>query len=162
MDQNLTLKVTSSKVKIKKLEIGDISDFIKLIEIFKEVFENDEAVAHPVQLEKLLSSQDFLVFTVAINNEVIGGLTIYVLHRYYLLKPSAYIYDVAIAPKFQGKGYGKSLMKEVCIFCRLNGFEDAYVEAESEDIDAVEFYRKTKFSSEINATHFTYLFDNDN
>jgi aminoglycoside 3-N-acetyltransferase I len=148
-------------MQIKKLEKGDISDFVKLIHIFKDVFENEEGVALPEQLEKLLSNPDFLVFVVTINDEVIGGLTIYVLQRYYHSKPVAYIYDVGIAPDFQGKGYGKALMTEVCNFCRQNGFEDAYVEAESDDNAAVEFYRKTKFSSEMNATHFTYLFNDE-
>ena len=146
---------------IKKLKKDDIPNFIKLLEIFKEVFENNEAIAHSEQLEKLLSDPNFLVFVVTVNNEVIGGLTIYVLHRYYHSKSIAYIYDVGIQPNFQKKGYGKALMAEVCNFCRQNGFEDAYVEAESEDIDAVEFYRRTKFSSEMNATHFTYTFDNE-
>jgi aminoglycoside 3-N-acetyltransferase I len=148
-------------MQIKKLEKGDISDFTKLIHIFKDVFENEEEVALPEQLEKLLSNPDFLVFVVSINDEVIGGLTIYVLQSYYHSKPVAYIYDVGIAPHFQGKGYGKALMAEVCNFCRQNGFEDAYVEAESDDIAAVEFYRKTKFSSEMNATHFTYSFNKE-
>jgi aminoglycoside 3-N-acetyltransferase I len=49
-------------------------------------------------------------------------------------------------------------MAEVCKFCAQQGFEDAYVEAEADDIDAVGFYRKTKFSTELNATHFTYTF----
>lgn len=160
MVQNSTLNASSYKMLIKNLEKNDISDFRKLIHIFKEVFENDEAVADSEQLAKLLSNPDFLVFVVIVNNEVIGGLTIYVLHRYFHSKPVAYIYDVGIAPNFQGKGYGKALMAEVCRFCKEKGFEDAYVEAESEDIDAVAFYRKTTFSSEMNATHFTYSFDN--
>lgn len=145
---------------IKKLEKVDITDFIKLIRIFKRVFENDEAVAHSERLGKLLSHPDFIVFVVAINNEVIGGLTAYVLHRYYNSKPIAYIYDVAIESNFQGKGYGKALITGFCNFCRQNGFEEAYVEAESDDADAVNFYRTTQFSNELKATHFTYVFNN--
>lgn len=145
---------------IKKLEKTDVPAFIKLIEIFKDVFGNDEVVAHPEQLEKMLSNPDFLVFVVSLNNEVIGGLTIYVLNRYYHSKPIAYIYDVGIAPNYQGKGYGKALMEEVCNFCRTKGFEEAYVEAESEDFEAVNFYRKTTFSREINAIQFNYNLEN--
>lgn len=145
-------------MKIKKLEKNDTSDFIQLIRIFKNVFENEEPVAHARELEKLLSNPDFLVFVVTIDNKVIGGLTSYVLHRYYHSKPIAYIYDVGIEPSFQRKGYGKALITEVCNFCKQHGFEEAYVEAESDDIDAVNFYRKTKFSTEMHATHFTYSF----
>lgn len=143
-------------MEIRKLDSGSLTNFKSLINIFKDVFENDEPIANDEQLGKLLTNSDFLVFVVLLNNEVVGGLTIYVLHRYYDTKPIAYIYDVGISPDFQGQGLGKALIAEVCNFCKQYDFEDAYVEAESDDIDAVSFYRKTKFSSEMNAIHFTY------
>jgi aminoglycoside 3-N-acetyltransferase I len=148
-------------MQIKKLEKSEISDFKALIEIFKEVFENDEKILESEQLGDLLSKPDFMVFVVTLDGNVIGGLTIYVLHRYYASKPLAYIYDVGISPMYQGKGFGKALMAEVCLFCKQNNFEDAYVEAESDDIDAVNFYRRTKFTTEMNATHFTYSFNHE-
>jgi aminoglycoside 3-N-acetyltransferase I len=149
-------------IAIKQLEIGDLAAFASLLEIFKEVFENEEAVIHEAQLQKLLADPDFIVFVVKLNNQVIGGLTIYVLHRYFGTKPVAYIYDVGIHPNFQGKGYGKALIAEVCSFCRQNGFEDAYVEAESEDLDTVAFYLRTNFTEKLNATHFIYTFTDGN
>ncbi len=147
-------------MEVKKLNSDDVTSFKNLVEIFKEVFENEGEIANQEQLEKLLSNSDFFIFVVTIDNKIIGGLTGYILHRYYHSKPIAYIYDVGIEPNFRGKGYGQRLIAEVCNFCKLNGFEEAYVEAESDDIDAVNFYRKTKFSSEINAIHFTYSFTN--
>jgi aminoglycoside 3-N-acetyltransferase I len=148
-------------MKIKKLDSNETSDFRSLIEIFNEVFENPDEIPSDGHLNTLLSNRDFLVFVVKVNNTVVGGLTIYVLHRYYGTKPMAYIYDVGMAPDFQGKGLGKALITEACDFCRTNGFEDAYVEAESDDMDAVNFYRKTKFSLEMNAIHFTYSFNTE-
>ncbi len=143
-------------MEIKKLNSNSLIEFKSLIEIFKVVFENDEPIANDEQLRKLLLNPDFYVFVVMSNSTVLGGLTIYVLHRYYGTRPIAYIYDVGIGPDHQGKGYGKALITEVCSFCKLNDFEDAYLEAESDDIDAVSFYRKTKFSSELKVIHFTY------
>lgn len=149
-------------MEVKKLSQGEISDFRNLVEIFKDVFENEEPISDKNQLGKLLSDPGFIVFVVRQNNKIVGGMTIYVLHRYYGTKPVAYIYDVGISPEFQGQGFGKALISEVCKYCKENGFEAAYIEAESDDIDAVNFYRKTKFSSEINAIHFTYTFGNKN
>jgi aminoglycoside 3-N-acetyltransferase I len=145
-------------MEIRKLNHNEVSDFRNLVEIFKEVFENEEPISDNEHLGKLLSNPDFKVFVLRKNDKVIGGLTIYILHRYYGNKPVAYIYDVGVTPEFQGQGLGKALIVEVCKYCKNNGFEDAYVEAESEDIDAVSFYRKTRFSSELKAIHFTYDF----
>lgn len=146
--------------EIKKLDKTEILDFKSLIEIFKDVFENDELIASDEHLSNLLNNIDFLVFVVKLNGRVVGGLTIYVLQRYYASKPVAYIYDVGITPAHQGQGLGSALISEVCNYCKNNGFEDAYVEAESDDIYAVNFYRKTKFSNEMSAIHFTYNFQN--
>ncbi len=144
------------KVDIKKLNSDSLKEFKALIEIFKIVFENEEPIANDKQLVKLLSNPDFFVFIVMSNSQVVGGVTIYILHRYFGTQPIAYIYDIGIAPDFQGQGLGKALITEVCNFCKQNDFRDAYVEAESDDIDAVSFYRKTKYNSELNAIHFTY------
>lgn len=146
---------------IKQLNTTDIEDFKNLIEIFREVFENKDKTPDNDYLGRLLANPDFLVFVVKINNRVVGGLTIHILHGYYTTKPAAYIYDVGITPDFQGKGLGKALMEEVLKFCEKNGFDNAYVEAESEDREAVNFYRKTNPSTEMNAIHFTYSFDSE-
>jgi aminoglycoside 3-N-acetyltransferase I len=148
-------------IEIKKLEPTEISDFRKLIAIFKEVFESEEDISEDPQLSRLLRNSDFMVFVVKLNNQVVGGLTMYVLHRYFGTKPIAYLYDVGMDSKFQRQGLGKALIAAVCAYCKEHGFEVAYVEAEMEDIDAVNFYRKTACSHEINATHFTYTFEKD-
>ena len=145
-------------MEIKRLSPGETDDFKNLIDIFKTVFEVDTEIPNNQHLSTLLANPYFLVFVVKIDNKVVGGLTIYILHRYYSIKPIAYIYDVGIVPDHQGKGLGKALIAEVCNFCKANGFDEAYVEAEDDDIDAVHFYRKTKFSDEIVARHFTYSF----
>lgn len=148
-------------MEIKQLKKNEIAQFIALIEIFKTVFEHDDPVTDSEQLSKLLSNPDFKVFAVLLNHEVVGGLTIYLLHSYFNSKPIAYIYDVGISPQHQGKGFGKALLNEVGNFCIQNNVEEAYVEAESDDIDAIQFYRKTKPSNEMNAVHFTYTFDDN-
>lgn len=148
-------------MEIKKLEPIDVADFSDLIEIFKDVFENDKDTPSSEYLGGLLSNPSLIVFVVKLDGKVVGGLTIYVLHGYYSEQPTAYIYDVGITPIHQGKGLGKALIKEVCRYCKQQNYIEAYVEAESDDIDAVGFYRKTKYSSEMNATHFTYSFDKD-
>lgn len=145
-------------MEVKILNKNEIADFKHLIIVFKNVFENEQQIPSNDHLKKILSNPDFKVFVVMLNGKVVGGLTVYVLQSYYSTKPTAYIYDVGIAPAFQGQGLGKALIADLCKYCKKNGFEEAYVEAEGDDIDAVNFYRKTKHNSEMNAVHFTYTF----
>ncbi len=147
-------------MEIKKINQDQVEDFRSLINIFKEVFENTDEIPGNTYLLTLLLNPNFTVFVVKINNTVVGGLTIYTLYQYYSEKPLAYIYDVGITSTYQRKGLGKALMEEVCRFCEQNGFETAYVEAEADDEQAVSFYRKTRYSLEMNAIHFNYSLDN--
>jgi aminoglycoside 3-N-acetyltransferase I len=146
-------------MEIRKLGKEETTEFRSLVQIFKEVFELEIEIPSNEHLRALLQKPDFFVVAVFLEGNVVGGLSIYVLHRYYSEKPIAYIYDVGISPEYQGKGIGKKLMEETCKLCKLMGFEEAYVEAESEDIDAVEFYRRTEFNSEMEARHFTYVLE---
>lgn len=145
-------------MEIIKLEKDATEKFRQLLEVFREAFEHGLDLPMETQLRELLHKPDFIVFTVNVNERVVGGLTLYVLKGYYSTRPVAYIYDVAIAPEWQRKGFGKRLLAEVCSYCKENGFDQAYVEAEADDLDAVAFYRSTKYSTEMQATHFTYLF----
>jgi aminoglycoside 3-N-acetyltransferase I len=145
-------------MEIEQLDKTATSDFIDLIEIFNDVFENGGQIPDSEHLSKLLSNPDFKVFVAKVEGKVVGGLTVYILPQYYGTKPTAYVYDVGVTPQFQGQGLGKALIAEVCQYCAANGFVDAYVAAESDDTDAVNFYRKTKCSSELNAIQFTYTF----
>ncbi len=147
-------------MEIRKLSKNETNEFLRLVEIFNQVFELEIELPSNEHLHSLLQNNDFFVVAVIDNEKVIGGLTIYVLHQYYSEKPIAYIYDVGMSPAYQGKGIGKKLMEETCKLCKSMGFEEAYVEAESEDLAAVEFYRKTKYSNEMETKHFTYKLGN--
>jgi len=61
--------------------------------------------------------------------------------------------------QYQRKGIGKKLISALCEYCSKNGFNEVFVQAETADTQAVNFYRTTPISDELQATHFTYSFD---
>ncbi len=148
-------------MEFKFLKPHDLDDFKELIGIFRTVFENSDPLPSDEHLNSLLTKNDISILVIKEGNNVIGGLSIYIIHSYYSEKPTAYIYDVGIMPESQGQGYGKKLMEYAINYCKNNGFEEAYVEAESDDIDAVNFYRKTNNTKEMNVVHFTYSLSKD-
>jgi len=144
-------------IKITKLSPNNIAEFEQLINIFKTVFElsKDEITNRP-HLEYLLNKEDFFVIVAQQGTQVIGGLSVYVLHRYFSDNPIAYVYDVGVLPEHQRKGIGNKLMSFLTNYCKINGFEDVFVEAEADDSQAVNFYKTTQYTSVLQATQFTY------
>jgi aminoglycoside 3-N-acetyltransferase I len=148
-------------IEIRKLNQTDIGDFTDLIKIFEDVFEWENfIIPKSKHLQRLLDDSNFLVFVGKVDTKVVGGLTAHTLHRYDTEKPSAYIYDLGVITDLQRKGIGKLLLKNLNNYCNKNGFNEVFVQAETDDIQAINFYKTTPISSELKATHFTYSFDN--
>jgi aminoglycoside 3-N-acetyltransferase I len=145
-------------VKIIRLTHTDIDPFTDLINVFKEVFEWS-SVPTKTHLQKVLTNPTFGVFIAKADSKLVGGLTVHILNSYETEKPSAYIYDLAVLAEYQRQGIGKSLIMAVNDYCRHHGFGEVFVQAEADDEQAVNFYRTTDISSELQATHFTYSFD---
>lgn len=143
-------------MEIVKLQPDDADAFKSLIGIFRDVFEVQGASPDYAYLQRLLINPDFMVFVVKVDQVIIGGLTIYVLCHYYESRPIAFIYDMGISAAFQGKGYGKALMAYVRKYCLDQGFAELFVEAEADDADAIEFYRKTSPTRELDVVQFSY------
>ena len=149
------------ELEILKLNHNDIDDFSELVTVFERVFEWENFILpNKFHLQKVLNNRLFLVFVAKTDNKLIGGLTAHILESYDSEKPSAYIYDLAVLTNHQRKGIGKLLIASLSDFCDKNGFKEVFVQAESEDLQAISFYKTTAISSEMKATHFTYLIDN--
>lgn len=143
-----------------QLPHNGIADFMALLRIFEQVFEwEDFSVPSETHLQKLLADPRFLVWVAKANNMVVGGLTIHVLQSYTTQKPSAYIYDVGVTQAYQRQGIGKLLIAAATTYCQKQGFSELFVQAETADTHAVDFYRATPITNEMQATHFTYTLD---
>ena len=128
---------------VRRLAKDDIHLFQKLVDLFREVFEDDQPQTSGSRLPALLQKSDFIAYTVLFEQEVIGGLTAYQLTNYYSGTPEIFIYDIAVSPNFQRKGIGKMLLHQIMEYCRAIGAKEIFVMAHAEDQEALEFYRKT-------------------
>jgi aminoglycoside 3-N-acetyltransferase I len=142
--------------EIKKLGSRDIDQFLALVRLFEKEFEmKDFKMPAPDYLQPLLEKDGFLVFVALVNKEVVGGLTAYTLHQYYSEKPLVYIYDLAVKTDHQRKGIGRLLMAGINGYCKVNGAEEVFVQADEEDDHALAFYQATGGRPE-KVVHFTY------
>ncbi len=146
-------------VELKKLTGDDVEPFLELIHLFREVLETDRITkARPEHLHGLLAGPDFVVFVARFANQVIGGLTAYILPQYHSEKPVVYLYDMAVGTTYQGQGIGTKLLSQLMQYCRSAGAEELFVQADREDSQAIRFYRATGGAGR-RVIHFTYALD---
>ncbi len=144
------------KIEIQKLSPYQLDDFIKLLDIFKDVFQmkNFErpSAAH---LTELLEKEDFFVFVAMSEGIVVGGFTAYSLTQYYSQSSLLYIYELAVKKQYQRKGVGKKLILGIKDYCSEMDFEEIFAQAADSDEPAIEFYKSTGAQSS-KVTHFFY------
>lgn len=143
-------------VEIRKLNESNLPVFKQLVSLFNDVFENGlSESAGDDYLIKLLSNKDFIAIAAFAGDTVIGGLTAYELRAYYGNYSEVYIFDIAVKQEYQRKGIGNKLIDSLKEYCSLNNIKTVFVDAEEQDINAVNFYHKTKASS-LKVIHFEY------
>lgn len=148
-------------IKISRIQENEITRFIELVALLNEVFEESNKVASENQLKKLLKDPGFYAITAIKEDKIIGGLTAYKLEKYYTDKSELYIYDIAVNVELQNQGIGRTLIDYLKNYSLNNGIETIFVEAHSEDKQAIKFYESTfgkgekvdHFSFEINTSH---------
>ncbi len=141
--------------KISRIQENDIERFIELVELLNEVFKEPNKVASEKQLKKLLNKPDFHAIVAIKEGIIIGGLTAYELERYYTDKVELYIYDIAVKTELHNQGIGKGLIDYLKDYSTKNGIETIFVEAHSEDEQAVKFYQST-FGKGEKVDHFNF------
>jgi ribosomal protein S18 acetylase RimI-like enzyme len=95
-----------------------------------------------------------------LDNEIIGGITGHILPSTYFTTPEVYLFDLAVKTEHQRKGIGTGLIESFNQYCLLQGYRDVFVQADSEDDHAIDFYRKTG-GQETSVVHFTYPLKKD-
>ena len=144
------------KFEIKQLAKEDLSKFTFLVNLFNEVFEEENpAVGSDANSLRLLNDNRFIALVALTDNEVVGGLTAYELPMYHWDLSEIFLYDLAVKPEYQRMGIGKELIQSLKEHCIKNGIKDFFVMAHEEDEHAIEFYHATGGKSE-KVVNFVY------
>lgn len=148
-----------SRIHIEKLNKNNLAELKYLIGIFMAEFESEGTGLPPDEyLTQLLHKEYFGVFVAKNGNQVVGGATTYELIKYYSENSELYIYDIAIQKEFQNLGIGKKIMVYLRNYGSENGMESIYVQAESDNTQAIRFYESTIGIGE-KVEHFTIDFN---
>lgn len=142
-------------IEIKRLTKQDLSEFTALIHLFNLVFEEESKIGSDANLRKLLNNKSFSALVALEQDKIVGGLTAYELPMYYSNRSEIFLYDLAIHPKYQRMGIGKSLLQRLKEYCAGNGIKEFFVMANEEDEHAIEFYHATGGKAE-RVVNFVY------
>ena len=154
------MELRKDEFEIKQLDQNDIEMVRQLLLLFEKIFEKKNSIpVSELYLAGLLKRPDFILYVAIYRNEIIGGLTAYLLPGYYSEQSEIFIYDIAIQKEFQRKGVGKKLLLAIKEFGKKNGIKELFVAANEEDEHALDFYQSTGGKAE-KVFHFTYSINN--
>jgi len=141
-----------------QLVTTNINDFKGLLDVFEEVFQwVDYRYPTDEKLHHLLKNTNFLAVVAKIENQVVGGLTAYILDSYEVEKPSLYLHDLGVKVCFQNQGIGQQLINYLMAYAKQNDFQEIFVGTEQDDNeDAIAFYRKTPFTDETKVLQYSF------
>jgi aminoglycoside 3-N-acetyltransferase I len=130
-----------TRVVVKRLSSADIAVARQTFAVMLEAFEEEPSVLSDVYLERLLTRQDFWVFSASIGGEVIGGLTAHTLPMTRNESEEVFVYDIAVLQSFRRLGAGRMLIDSLRQAARDVGITVVFVPVDEVDEEASEFYR---------------------
>ena len=125
----------------------------ELFSVFALAFESEYHV-DDAYLSQMVEHPSTLVLAAYMGEKIVGGLVACVLLPIHGEK-EMYLYDIAVHPQHQRQGVGVRLMQQLKEEAKCRGVKTVFVEAESEDVGAVAFYRSIG-GEEVGVHHFNF------
>lgn len=100
-----------------------------------------------------IASSTLNYFILKINNSVVGFYEVSV------IPPEAEIYDIAVKEEFQGKGFGKLLLKHLIDFCKSKNVNTIFLEVNNINNKAINLYKNFGFN--VYSKRKNYYGEND-
>jgi ribosomal protein S18 acetylase RimI-like enzyme len=121
--------------------------------IYSSIVKNAEKINFKRVIEKqTLSGSGISSFAAEYNGELVGFVISYVVSGGFGIDKGAWIAMIGVDPKYMGKGIGKSLAKEMFVYCKKNGIKSIYTSVRWDSTDLLSFFKALRFdrSSFIN------------
>ncbi|HET9953110.1 MAG TPA: GNAT family N-acetyltransferase [Polyangiaceae bacterium] len=128
-------------MQIQKLTATDVLLARALFPMMAQVFSEPCDELSDAYLQGLLGRESFWAFAALAEEQVVGGLTGYLLPMTRRETHELFIYDVAVREDYQRRGVGRALMRAAIQAANGIGAQNAFVPADAEDDHALRFYR---------------------
>lgn len=141
---------------IRVLETHEVARLEELFELYCQVFQEQHVRPEAKVLADRL--QDPAVFFVAalVEDELVGGMTIYVQPSLYTDQVYYNIFDMAIKQAWQNRGIGRKMLHFMIELARQDHAEALYIEADDGDDAANHLYHSLAVRS-VHATVYDLI-----
>jgi aminoglycoside 3-N-acetyltransferase I len=127
-----------------RLGPDDLQPMRNLLRVFAEAFEEDRTYIsdqpRDSYLRNLLGQNHFFAMTAVSGEEVVGGLTAYVLQKFEQERSEIYIYDLAVATAHRRKGIATALIRYLQNLAKSCQAWVVFVQADPSDEPAMKLY----------------------
>jgi aminoglycoside 3-N-acetyltransferase I len=118
-------------------------------EAFQEPHTYSSSQPSKAYLERLLGSNTFIAVAALKRNEVVGGVTAYVLPKFEQERSEVYIYDLAVAAAHRREGIATALITKLKEIASLRGAYVIFVQADPGDDAAIALYTKLGIREDV-------------
>ena len=129
------------RIHAVRLRPGDRDIARHLFAAMAEVFAQPASPLSDVNIDRLLSRDDFWAVAAFVGEELAGGVTAHTLPMSRSDGSELFIYDVAVRRRHQRMGVGRQLLETTCQLAAQAGIHFSFVLAENMDTHALDFYR---------------------
>ena len=141
---------------IKQLSAIDLELMDSMLSLFGDAFNEVETYTarRPgnAYLRKLLGSDYFIALVAIHDNQVVGALAAYELHKFEQERSEIYIYDLAVDAAHRRKGIATAMIQSLRAIAAARGAYVIFVQADYGDDPAVALY--TKLGAREDVMHF--------
>ena len=141
---------------IKQLSAIDLELMDSTLSLFGDAFNEVETYTarRPgnAYLRKLLGSDYFIALVAIQDNQVVGALAAYELHKFEQERSEIYIYDLAVDAAHRRKGIATAMIQSLRAIAAARGAYVIFVQADYGDDPAVALY--TKLGAREDVMHF--------
>ena len=123
--------------------------------VLASAFDEPAEVLRAEYVEELLADPSFWAVAALEEGRVVGGITAHTIPMTRSPSAELFVYDLAVHEDFRRRGVGARLVHTLRMLAADAGITVTFVPAESDDLDAIAFYRSLA-GRESSASFFTW------
>lgn len=148
--------IGAGPIHIHKLQRDDVALMNAMLTLFGEAFDDiaTYGAARPGAdyLQHLLGGDTFIALAALKDDQVVGGLAAYELHKFEQARSEIYIYDLAVAAEHRRQGIATAMIEALKQVAAARGAWVIFVQADHGDDPAIALY--TRLGVREDVLHF--------